>query len=212
MEKQEHHIKVQRTARYYTAGELNENTKEVWIVLHGWGQLARTFFKEFEALQNPNRFFIAPEALNRFYLKIGQPEVGATWMTSENRNLEINDYVNYLNDLYNKLLRAKIPTETKVTVLGFSQGATTLSRWLAETNNRIDRVILYAGEPAVELQNEQGAKAFSRAENYYFIGSRDHIFTQERLSVFRPFLPNFQFVEYEGSHKISGEILKSVFG
>ncbi len=212
MERREHHIKVQRTARYYTSGELSENTKEIWIVLHGWAQLAYAFIKDFEALQNPNRFFIAPEALNRFYLKIGQPEVGTTWMTTENRILEINDYVNYLDVLYNELLRDKITTETKVTVLGFSQGATTLSRWLAETNNRIDRVVFYAGEPAIELQNEQGAKAFSRAENYYFIGTRDHIFTQERLSVFRPFLSNFQFVEYDGSHRISGEILQRAFG
>ncbi|HEY0262544.1 MAG TPA: hypothetical protein VGB95_05920, partial [Chitinophagales bacterium] len=110
------------------------------------------------------------------------------------------------------LLNGKISVNTKITVLGFSQGVTTVSRWMHSTKHRVDRLIFYAGEPAAELQNAESLKAISKVENYYFIGSRDHIFTQERLAVFRAFLPNFQFVEFDGSHRVKGEALAEVFG
>ena len=32
----EEHITVSKTARYYTLGELNEQTQQVWIVIHGF--------------------------------------------------------------------------------------------------------------------------------------------------------------------------------
>ena len=135
----------------------------------------------------------------------------ASRMTKQDRETEIDDYINYLDDLYFSLLNGKISPNTKITVLGFSQGVTTVSRWLYKSKNRVDRLIFYAGEPAAELQNAESLKAISKAENYYFIGSRDHIFTTERLSVFRPFLPNFQFVEYDGSHRVKGDELKRIF-
>lgn len=212
MEARENHIKVQRTARFYTAGELNENTKEVWIVVHGWAQLAEAFIQDFDVLQSSKRFFIAPEALNRFYLKGGFDEVGATWMTKQDRSAEINDYVNYLDNLYADLLNGKISTGTKITALGFSQGVTTVSRWANQTKNKIDRLIFYAGEPAAELQNEENLRAISKAENFYFYGTRDHIFTQERVEPFKSLMPKFQFVEYDGSHRVKGDVLKQIFG
>ena len=36
-------IDFQFKARYYKLGELNANTKQVWWVLHGYGQLAQFF-------------------------------------------------------------------------------------------------------------------------------------------------------------------------
>ena len=35
-------------ARYFTAGELNASTKQVWFVLHGYGQLAQFFLRKLE--------------------------------------------------------------------------------------------------------------------------------------------------------------------
>lgn len=211
MNLQEHHITVQRTARYYTAGTLNENTKEIWIVVHGWAQLAGSFLQNFEALQNENRFFIAPEALNRFYLKGGFSEVGATWMTKEDREVEINDYVNYLENLYTELLEGKISADTKITVLGFSQGVTTVSRWVHQTKKHIDRLIFYAGEPAAELQNAESLQVISKIENYYFYGNEDRIISKEKLEPFKALLPQFQFIEFEGKHEVKGDVLAGFF-
>ena len=96
----EHSIKVRRSARYYTLGPDDERAvRDVWFVLHGYGQLAAQFIGIFEALNDGTRLIVAPEALNRFYVAgvetapAAERGVGATWMTREDRLNEIDDYV-----------------------------------------------------------------------------------------------------------------------
>lgn len=142
---QEQHFPVTRTARYYQLGELAATTRRVWVVAHGYGQLAAYFIRHFAHLTaaDPNLVIIAPEGLSRFYLQGTDGRVGATWMTREDRLAEIDDYVAYLNQLTARLL-PRAPSAL-VTVLGFSQGAATVSRWLAQAPFRPARLILWAG-------------------------------------------------------------------
>src|ERR1700720_4770339 len=85
---EQRHLKVPRSARYAIMGSLEAELTEVWIVCHGHGQLARRFLYRFLPLERPDRLFIAPEALSRFYLeppRVGSHAastlVGASWMT-----------------------------------------------------------------------------------------------------------------------------------
>ena len=129
----ERHLKVTRTARYWTVGDPGQGDGgEIWFVLHGYKQLARRFLRRFEALATDRRMLVAPEALSRFYVS---PEpgrhgprsvVGATWMTREDRLNEIEDYVAYLDGLAEELGAAR----HRMTVLGFSQGVATATRWV----------------------------------------------------------------------------------
>ena len=64
----EHHLRVERTARYATVGEPGESVRELWIACHGFGQLASRFLRPFESFAAEGRMVAAPEALNRFYL------------------------------------------------------------------------------------------------------------------------------------------------
>ena len=93
----ENHIEIKKTARYFTLGDLNKNTKQVWFVIHGWGMDVKSFLWSFEPLLNKDIYFIAPEALNRFYVKGSGGMVGATWMTREDRLNEIKDYIAFLD-------------------------------------------------------------------------------------------------------------------
>jgi flagellar FliL protein len=43
---QENHIDIRKSARYYTLGALNDNTSEVWFILHGYAQLAKDILHE----------------------------------------------------------------------------------------------------------------------------------------------------------------------
>jgi len=97
----EKHITVSRTARYFTLGELSQSTKDIWIVLHGHRQLAGDFINIFNELAVEGSFIIAPEGLMRLYIKGDYGDVGASWMTKEDRESDINDYVKYLDKLYN---------------------------------------------------------------------------------------------------------------
>jgi len=124
----EHHITVPRTARYHALGDA-ATASEIWIVLHGYGHLARYFLRKFEGLEE-GRLIVAPEGLSRFYLDDGHTRVGATWMTREDRELEIADQLTYLDQL-TEHLRAGSRADIRLNVLGFSQGVATACRWAA---------------------------------------------------------------------------------
>jgi hypothetical protein len=69
MEMEESDISFQFRARYYKLGEINAATRQIWFVLHGYGQLAQFFIKKFNTLTDHNVCVIAPEGLSRFYLE-----------------------------------------------------------------------------------------------------------------------------------------------
>ena len=206
----ENHITVSKTARYYTLGQLNKSTEEVWLVIHGFRQAAKNFLSEFEPMANDHTFFVAPEALNRFYLTRQGKEVGASWMTREDRLNEIKDYTNYLDSLYLHLGLDKF--KGQITALGFSQGASTLTRWLDATTHRIDRAIVYAGEVAPELLPLKENSGLKRTKNYYVCGRQDEYFTPAALdavkSAYHPL--NFTEVFFEGRHEINVDALRGL--
>ena len=206
----EKHITVSKTARYYTLGELSENTQQVWIVIHGFRQSAKDFLNEFEALANDTNFFVAPEALNRFYLTRQSREVGASWMTREDRLNEIKDYVNYLDTLYQSL--GLTDFKGQINALGFSQGASTLTRWLDATNNKVDRAVVYAGEVAPELLPLKATSGLKRTKNYYVCGTRDEFFTPAALDIVKNAYRDLNFTEifFDGRHVINVEALRKI--
>ncbi len=200
-----HHITVSKTARYYTLGTLSDQTEEIWFVIHGWAQLAEQYLSGFTSLDNGKRFIIAPEALNRFYVKVGRPEVGATWMTREDRDSEMADYVAYLNKLYDSFPPAA--QKAKIVVLGFSQGVATVSRWIYQNPRKVDTLIFYAGEPGNELQNTESMASFDKAKNYFIWGTEDQFINELNIQKYKDMLSNFEFISFEGKHEINVEVL-----
>jgi len=147
----ERHISVSRTARYQQLGEASPATRQLWVVLHGYGQLAEYFIRHFwplHAADPAGTVIVAPEGLSRFYLKGTDGRIGASWMTRADRLTEIADQTTYLTALLKPLLAAA--PAAAVIVLGFSQGAATASRWLhhlATTQGwRPRRLVLWAGD------------------------------------------------------------------
>jgi predicted esterase len=153
-----HTLHVRRTARYYTIGPTHGFPRELWVVVHGYGQLARRFIESFTPLDDGTRLVMAPEALSRFYLDPiaerrthAEPRVGATWMTREDREAEIADYVAYLEQLTWETRRHLAGAGPRIVVLGFSQGTATVCRWLASSELRADQLVLWAGGIPPEL-------------------------------------------------------------
>lgn len=201
---------VQKTARYYTLGELTEKTKQVWIVLHGFRQKAKGFVTDFEPLLTDKIFFIAPEALNRFYTDTNGSKVGATWMTREDRLNEIKDYINYLDNLYKSFNLAQFTGQ--ITALGYSQGASTVTRWVNASPNRFDRCIVFAGEVAPDILPLSSDSGLRRSKNYFICGTQDEFFTPELLAKAKPLYQelNFTEIEFEGKHELKIETLTSL--
>lgn len=141
-------IRVPRTARYHLLGEA-DTARALWVVLHGYGQLARYFLRNFEGLKN-DLLIVAPEGLSRFYTDIGHTRVGATWMTREDRTHEIADQISYLDLLADTVLRS-CPPGTPLHVLGFSQGVATACRWLGLGRAHAQRLVLWGGSLPPDL-------------------------------------------------------------
>src|ERR1043166_5774861 len=158
----EHRLMVSRGARYFTLGSPT-SARDVWIVLHGYGQLADVFVRYFADLDDGTRYVVAPEALNHFYMvdprRAPAPDrpVGATWMTRVGREQEIRDYVAYLDQLHDEVVRGS----ASVHVIGFSQGAATASRWAAMGRSRIDRLILWGGLTPPDLDVAAAAETLN---------------------------------------------------
>lgn len=185
MQINEHHLAVTKTARYCLLGELSPRTRDIWIVCHGFGQLAKEFITAFEPIVQEDRVIVAPEALSRFYKSQGtvhnaQTPVGATWMTSEDRENEIADYVRYLDTLLSNLLRTASP-EANVTVLGFSQGTATVSRWVARSKPSVVRVILWGGLLPPELRDPEKVGGLTNQPLEFVVGEADRYFSSEMV-------------------------------
>lgn len=205
----ENHLITPRTARFYTIGELNHSTKNIWIVLHGYAQLAKEFIVTFEVLNNGKNFIIAPEGLNRFYSRHKTQTVVATWMTSEDRENEIKDYINYLDNLFKHLELYK--SEANIIVLGFSQGVATASRWIHATQNRIDHFVIYAGEIGKELLLPFSEKIKATKLTYVtgmndpLIASDEHLHIYELMNSL-----NANTIEFNGGHEVLPSVVESI--
>jgi len=211
----DHQLTVSRTARYSQAGELTAATRQVWFVCHGYGQLATYFIRHFHVLTqaDPSLVVVAPEGLSRFYLNGTGGRVGATWMTREDRLAEIEDYVAYLNQLADHVLAAA-PDDVQVTVLGFSQGAATVSRWLARAPFRPARLILWAGAFPPDLDFAVAMRLLRHLPVVLVCGDQDQFISPESLEQQRQDLQSLsvepEVITFAGRHELNATILQQL--
>lgn len=177
----EHRIEVPRTALAWSAGG-EAGVREIWVILHGFGMLARTFLGWFRPAVSPHRLVVAPEALNRYYLKPRERKVGATWMTSHDRLAEIGDYVRYLDLLLDQVREESGAAEAPVQVHAFSQGAATGCRWVAFGRVRPVRLVLWGGGVPPDLDLAEHGAALSAARLTVVLGDRDEFITEDAVA------------------------------
>lgn len=198
-----------RTARYHTLGEVDGDWGELWYVLHGYGQLARRFLANFERVAAPERLIVAPEGLSRFYLGGTAGRIGASWMTREEREPEIVDYVAYLDQLHHRLTDGR--EGVRAGVLGFSQGTATALRWAVLGNVRPGRVILWGGAAPPDLDDELVRAALREARVDFVVGDSDEYWTEEKvgaeLTRLQGLTTDPELVRYPGGHRLDSDVL-----
>ncbi len=217
-----HTMSVTKTARYYTFGDMEAEIEEVWFVCHGYSQLAERFIKYFEALNDGKTLVVAPEALSLFYLNRFAAEkgegrkVGATWMTRENREGEIGDYVNYLETLCDHVFEQVDRSKVRLTAMGFSQGAATVSRWAAQTSHSLDNLILWAGGLPPDMDLEKTRIKFLEPEFHIVVGEHDELIRPPALVEQEARLAHYaipyRLTKFDGGHHMSQKVLKQIAG
>ncbi len=214
----EFHLTVPRTARYFALGADNQEVREAWVVLHGYGQLASRFLRHFALLDDGSRVIVAPEGLSRFYLDgNASRKVGAAWMTREDRLAEIADYVRYLDQLAVEALPRPGPAPLPLHVLGFSQGTATAARWLAmgtATASGPRRLILWGGELPPDLDLAAARGRWADLALILVVGSRDEFITPKVLARDEARLNEagirYRVVHFEGGHEILPDVLQGL--
>lgn len=205
----EHTITIPYQARYFTHG--NPQASHLVIALHGYGQLASYFIRKFESLDPEQYYVVVPEGLHRFYLEGTSGRVGASWMTKENRLTDIDNYLNYLDQLFSELTSQT--GYLKKTLLGFSQGGATASRLIQSDRVQFDQFILWASvfPPDMDVSH---SPAFTRQKNYLVIGSQDPYYSGEDIVKEKERLVeaglNPDLINFDGKHTIDPETLNRI--
>ncbi|MEQ9466539.1 MAG: hypothetical protein RLN88_03955, partial [Ekhidna sp.] len=138
----QHHIDISVKASYHTLNDLTEKTEKVWLVFHGYGQLAEYFIKKFDGLDPEKNFIIAPQGLSKYYLDGVTGRVGASWMTKEDRLTEIENQYSYIDGM---LKEVGDISDKQLIYFGFSQGTATMGRYAAHAKIPFQKMIIWAG-------------------------------------------------------------------
>lgn len=217
MEEQRLHFDFE--ARYYTLGKLTETTRQALFVIHGYGQLAQYFIRKFTVLENEGIYVIAPEGLSRFYLEDvrtrmtgGSNRVGATWMTRENREMDIRNYIHYLQRIHD--LELGHAQNLSVSILGFSQGGATATRWALSGRPRFEKFILWAGVFPPDMDFESGKETLKNKKVITVYGDQDPFVTAERMKEMERLSAKIEVVpekiSFHGKHEIQESTLLSL--
>jgi predicted esterase len=204
-----HTISAEKTAHIYTHNSITKNTKYIWIVLHGYGQLAKYFIRKFYSLGDEH-FIIAPEALSRFYISGYSGRVGANWMTKEDRLTDINDYINYLDKVYETFVLPYLSDNIKINVVGFSQGGATASRWAAATKHKLNNLILWS---CIFPEDLHFPAIYNKDLNLFLLyGDKDEFNVNKQVDSILPVLKkqklNCTVIPFNGKHDIPANVLQ----
>lgn len=199
---------VNRHARVGLLGNPDTAT-EAWLVLHGYGMLARGILHWFENAAAPHRVLIAPEALSRFYtvLSEGKRAVGASWVTREDLANELEDIADYLSAALEQLA----PPGALLHVHGFSQGVSVGARWVVRTERKVARLVCWAGHFPEDVAAHDLKRKLVHEPLHLVVGDRDKRVLPETIEAdairLRTDGLEVKLHRFDGGHNINAGVL-----
>ena len=205
-----HSLKVQRTAHYYTIGTPGKHIKRFWLVCHGYGQAAGKFIYKFDGMDDGQTLIVAAEGLSRFYFGGFTGEVGASWMTKEDRQDEIEDYLNLLQTLYDQFV-PQLADDVQITLMGFSQGGVTITRFALLNQPLFHHLILWGCDFAHDIDYIAKKDFITEKQLFMVIGKEDQFVTPERMEKYKAFATKqqleYELIQFDGKHEVDRKIL-----
>ncbi|MCM0059776.1 MAG: alpha/beta hydrolase [Algoriphagus sp.] len=200
-------------ASYFLSHEPTGKEQEIWIVLHGYGQLAEFFIRKFIPFSSENRLILAPEGTNHSYLQEFQGRVGANWMTSYNRETSIANNHRFLNRILDELL-LQFSSSPRIHLLGFSQGAATGTRWASQWVGFLDSLVLWGGGFAHDLALNLAKEKFASTEILLVYGAQDSLLTEEskqrQEDLVHELGKPLNLLTFDGGHEINPSLLEKI--
>ena len=132
---------------------------------------------------------------------------GASWMTREDRDNEIADYVAYLDRLAGEVAATAAPAVRRRVVLGFSQGAHTASRWVVLGRTNVHELLLWGAGLATDLSPDALAAGLEGVRVTFVRGARDKFRDQPEEeaqdAMLRELGVPFSVLIHPGGHEIA---------
>ncbi|WP_010521842.1 alpha/beta hydrolase [Aquimarina agarivorans] len=197
------------TNTYDTLNKLTGATKNIWLVFHGIGYLSRFFIKHFSSLNAEENYIICPQAPSKYYKDDNYRRVGASWLTKENTVLDTENVLNYVDAI---LDQENLPENCNLIVLGYSQGVSIASRWIAKRKRQCSRLVFISGVFPAELKKFDFNHLDNKTIIYHTVGINDPIFETENvlkqeLKIQQTF-PNVFITNHNGGHELDSSLLE----
>lgn len=172
-------VTYQHSNHYQTLNNFTPKTINSWFVFHGIGYLSRYFLRHFKGLHQEQNFIVCPEAPSKYYLRDDYKYVGASWLTKEYTQREMENVNGYLNAVWqiehNHFKSGSV-------FLGFSQGVSVLLRWISKNKIEPQHLILVAGSIPKELKQEDFTYLKNTKVTLVY-GNQDHFITPEKALI-----------------------------
>ncbi len=196
---------------YDTLNEFTSKTTTVWLVFHGIGYLSRYFIRLFQSLDPQENYIIAPQAPSKYYKNNEYKKVGSSWLTKENTKTETKNVLNYVDSV---MEAENIPDKVKFVVLGYSQGVSIASRWIATRKIQPDGFVMISGGFPKELDREDFAFLTNKTKVTHILGEKDPYFEIDKVNAekirVKGILPQIQFRIHPGGHELDIETLQNI--
>ncbi len=196
-------VSYQSRNTYDTLNEFTTNTKNVWLVFHGIGYLSRFFIRFFDTLDPTENYIIAPQAPSKYYKGDDYRRVGSSWLTKENTSIDIENVLEYTSKVFEN---ESIPETVNLIVVGYSQGVSIASRWIAKTKTQCDHLVLVSGGFPKELTSIDFTFLNTKTKITHIVGENDPYFDIEAVRAekirVKQILPQIVFITHPGGHEL----------
>lgn len=197
---------------YSTLNSFTHKTQNVWLVFHGLGYLSKFFIDYFSHLDAEENYIIAPQAPSKYYQDRRYKRVGSSWLTRENTVVETENVLNYVEAVFNKELSGELPN---LIVLGYSQGVSIATRWIAKRKIQCEMLILHSGGIPVELKPKDFEHLNPNTEVIYLYGNEDQYITEARkteqqIKGSQLFHSRMSIKVFDGKHEVNKNFLLKI--
>ena len=197
---------------YSTLNTLTKSTKNIWFVFHGLGYLSKYFIHYFSHINPEENYIIAPQAPSKYYQGNNFKHVGASWLTKENTLEETKNILSYIDEVYKKELSDQT---TNLIILGYSQGVSIATRWVASRKIDCKHLVLHSGGIPTELKPEDFEFLKENVKVTYIYGNKDQYInearkTEEELKGNKLFGKNLGFEVFNGIHEVNTKLIKQL--
>ena len=205
----EKQVKYTASNSYSTLNTFSDKTKNIWLVFHGMGYLSKYFIRYFSELNPEENFIIAPQAPSKYYIGPKFKHVGASWLTRENTSEDTKNVLSYIDSVWIKEQPKVMP---RFIVMGYSQGVSIATRWLASRNINCDELLLHSGGIPVELEPADFEHLSETCRVTYLYGNEDEYInearkTEEQLKGTKLFGSRLHIHEFKGIHEVNTTFL-----